>query len=84
MTPPPEPDRVGGYGRRELFPYSDIDIMVLLDSERRCPASGCTGAIFHLSLGHWPEPGHSVRTLKECVRQAMDDQTIITSLMECG
>jgi len=78
----------GGYGRRELFPYSDIDIMVLLDSEGDAPHQDALVQFFTFLWDIGLKPGHSVRTIKECVRLAMDDQTIITSLMEmrliCG
>jgi [protein-PII] uridylyltransferase len=73
---------VGGYGRRELFPYSDVDIMVLLDSEGVAPHQDALVQFFTFLWDIGLKPGHSVRTIKECVREAMDDQTIITSLME--
>ncbi|MDD1612490.1 MAG: [protein-PII] uridylyltransferase, partial [Methylococcaceae bacterium] len=79
---------VGGYGRRELFPYSDVDIMVLLDSEGDTPHQDALVQFFTFLWDIGLKPGHSVRTIKECVCQAKDDQTIITSLMEmrlvCG
>ncbi|MFA6053284.1 MAG: [protein-PII] uridylyltransferase [Methylobacter sp.] len=73
---------VGGYGRRELFPYSDIDIVVLLDSE---DTSLYQDALAHFFTFLWDiglKPGQSVRTIKQCVEVAASDQTIITSLME--
>ena len=79
---------VGGYGRRELFPFSDVDIMVLLDSEGDTPHQDGLVNFFTFLWDIGLKPGHSVRTIKECVRLAKDDQTIITSLMEmrliCG
>ncbi|WP_031431880.1 [protein-PII] uridylyltransferase [Methylomicrobium agile] len=79
---------VGGYGRRELFPYSDIDIMVLLDSEGAAPRQDALVQFFTFLWDIGLKPGYSVRTVEECVREAIDDQTVITSLMEmrliCG
>jgi [protein-PII] uridylyltransferase len=79
---------VGGYGRRELFPYSDIDIMVLLDSEGVAPRQDALVQFFTFLWDIGLKPGHSVRTVEECVHEAIDDQTVITSLMEmrliCG
>ncbi|MEQ1528977.1 MAG: [protein-PII] uridylyltransferase [Methylococcales bacterium] len=73
---------VGGYGRRELFPYSDIDIVVLLDSEH---ISSYQEALAHFFTFLWDiglKPGQSVRTIKECIDLATEDQTTMTSLME--
>ncbi|MGR8978811.1 MAG: [protein-PII] uridylyltransferase [Gammaproteobacteria bacterium] len=73
---------VGGYGRRELFPYSDIDILVLLDSE---DTTDCQEALAHFFTFLWDiglKPGQSVRTIPESVNAAEADQTIMTSLLE--
>jgi [protein-PII] uridylyltransferase len=73
---------VGGYGRRELFPYSDIDILVLLDSD---DTSAYQEALAHFFTFLWDiglKPGQSVRTVEESVQAAENDQTIMTSLME--
>ncbi len=73
---------VGGYGRGELHPYSDVDILILLgivdvDSYREAVES-FLAFLWDMRL----EIGHSVRSLDECVRQAASDITIATSLME--
>jgi len=73
---------VGGYGRRELFPYSDIDIVVLLDSDDTTPYQETLGNFFTFLWDIGLKPGQSVRTIKQCVEAAISDQTIITSLME--
>ncbi len=73
---------VGGYGRRELFPYSDIDILVVLDAKS---ADACSGPLADFFTFLWDiglKPGQSVRTLDECISLAVADQTIMTSLME--
>ena len=72
---------VGGYGRGELHPGSDVDIMILL--KRSSPKAGPfieTFVRFLWDMGL--EIGHSVRSIKECVREAKGDVTIATNLME--
>ncbi len=73
---------VGGYGRRELFPYSDIDILILLDytEEQRYQEQLSEFNNFLWDIGL--KLGLSVRTLKECRQVAIDDQTVMTSLLE--
>lgn len=73
---------VGGYGRGELHPKSDIDIMVLLkDSESRALNDDISGFITQLwDLGL--DIGHSVRTVDECISESINDLTVITNLME--
>ena len=73
---------VGGYGRGELFPYSDVDVLVLLaDSPDEALNAKLEKFIQELwSLGL--TIGHSVRTVDECVQEATNDITIQTSLLE--
>lgn len=73
---------VGGYGRRELFPYSDIDIAVALDDDDISAYQDGLTRFFTFLWDIGLKPGHSIRTLKEFVASAAADQTIITSLME--
>lgn len=73
---------VGGYGRRELFPYSDIDIVVFLDSDETEPYQTALGNFFTFLWDIGLKPGQSVRTITECVEAAANNQTIMTSLME--
>ena len=58
---------VGGYGRRQLFPYSDVDLLLLFESEKLAEASKDAIAVF---LRHLWDSGlrvsHSVRTPAEC------------------
>ena len=73
---------LGGYGRRELAPYSDIDVMFLhrADAGRVAPALS-TQVLHHLwDLGF--QVGHSVRTINDCLELAASDSTIRTSMME--
>lgn len=71
---------VGGYGRGALFPNSDVDVLVLLPDGRKPDASieRFIGSLWDCGL----EPGHSVRTVSECVEEAAKDVTVDTSLLE--
>ena len=73
---------VGGYGRREQFPHSDIDLVILLDSGdiSRYQELLTNFLTFLWDIGL--KPGQSVRTVEQCVTAAIDDQTIMTSIME--
>ncbi len=73
---------VGGYGRGELHPGSDIDLLILLapDGESRHREAIEQFLVFLWDMGL--EVGHSVRTVDECVAQAAADITVITNLME--
>jgi [protein-PII] uridylyltransferase len=79
---------VGGFGRGELFPHSDVDVLVLLPET---PDAGTRSAIEAFITGCWDvglEIGSSVRTLAECLDEARRDVTVQTSLLEsrliCG
>ena len=73
---------VGGYGRGELFPGSDVDLLVLLPS----PASEHTQAqLADMVSALWDtglEIGYAARTIGECLDAAAEDITIQTSLLE--
>lgn len=73
---------VGGYGRQQLFPYSDIDILILLpdghDILLQQKAEQLIGACWDVGL----DLGHSVRTLGECLEEAAKDLTVQTALLE--
>ncbi|MCO8042994.1 [protein-PII] uridylyltransferase [Acinetobacter bohemicus] len=74
---------VGGYGRREMLPYSDVDIMILSEN-KIVPEQEQRISTFISSLwdvGNF-KPGISVRTINECVTQASSDLTVATSLIE--
>ncbi len=73
---------VGGYGRGELFPQSDIDILILLE---RKPDAALISALESFVTSLWDSGlniGHSVRTLKECEALAREDLTVVTNMME--
>ena len=73
---------VGGFGRRELFPHSDIDIIILLDSNDTAPYQEALSNLFTFLWDIGLKPGHSVRTVDDCISAALSDQTVMTSLME--
>jgi [protein-PII] uridylyltransferase len=73
---------VGGYGRSELLPGSDIDLMILLDRKpdraRQQQLSSFLTFLWDIGL----EVGHSVRTIKDCVREGKADITVMTTMIE--
>src|SRR5690606_15772774 len=73
---------VGGYGRAELYPHSDIDLLILLDrqpdAEAASALSAFVGACWDVGLAI----GHSVRTVDECLAEAAADLTVRTALLE--
>lgn len=73
---------VGGYGRAELHPHSDIDVLILLDDSA---AEGDNDTLERFVTLLWDmrlDIGHSVRTLSQCTEEAAKDITIVTNLME--
>ncbi|MBT9492991.1 MAG: bifunctional uridylyltransferase/uridylyl-removing protein, partial [Paucibacter sp.] len=77
---------VGGYGRAELFPYSDIDVLLLLPDGVEIHQNGAVKrSIESFITACWDiglEIGSSVRTLDECRQEAAGDVTIQTALLE--
>jgi [protein-PII] uridylyltransferase len=73
---------VGGYGRAELLPASDIDLMILLPDEAPGRYNADIEALLTFAWDIGLEVGHSVRTLEDCSAQAQDDITVVTNLME--
>ncbi len=74
---------VGGYGRHELHPGSDIDLLILLAEDDT--ADDYADSIERFLLFLWDlklEVGQSVRSVAECTRQAQQDITVATNLME--
>ena len=73
---------VGGYGRGELHPASDIDLLILTAAEATGELAGQLEQLVMLLWDMGLEVGHSVRTLDQCVEDATRDVTIVTNLME--
>ncbi|MGJ8620864.1 MAG: [protein-PII] uridylyltransferase [Methylophilaceae bacterium] len=79
---------VGGYGRQELFPHSDIDLLFLVpenvSESQNTAIERVIGTLWDIGLNI----GHSVRTMHECIQEASEDVSIQTNLLEarllCG
>ncbi|MCH1553363.1 MAG: [protein-PII] uridylyltransferase, partial [Luminiphilus sp.] len=72
---------VGGYGRGELFPHSDVDILVLQPNDSStddAKVSSFVSALWDLGL----KIGHSVRSIDECIDVAKGDLTVVTTYLE--
>lgn len=72
---------VGGYGRGELHPHSDIDLLILLRGDVE-PYRDAIEAFLLLLWDIGLEVGQSVRSIEECQQEAAADITVITNLME--
>ena len=79
---------VGGYGRRELLPNSDIDLLILIERANAQHHSSNIQSFLALLWDIGLEVGHSVRSVKESLHQAAHDVTIMTALLDaraiCG
>ncbi|MGH8281615.1 MAG: [protein-PII] uridylyltransferase, partial [Gammaproteobacteria bacterium] len=73
---------VGGYGRGELHPYSDIDLLILLRHADGGPERRAIGAFLATLWDIGLQASHSVRTVAECLAQARADLSVATNLME--
>lgn len=71
---------VGGYGRGELFPHSDIDLLIV--SRQPLRHRKVISAFLHSLFDLRVEVGHSVRSLADCKREARGDLTIATAIFE--
>ena len=74
---------VGGFGRGELHPHSDVDLLILLESDASAEHHQHSLERFIQIL--WDadlQPGHSVRTLADCLKEGEHDVTVATNLME--
>ena len=82
---------VGGYGRGELFPYSDVDVLILLADESGPDHEATLRSVEQFVSSCWDaglEIGSSVRTVAECLAESAKDVTVQTALLEhrrvCG
>jgi len=73
---------VGGYGRSELMPGSDIDLLILLPDTTHEQFSPGIEALLVFLWDIGLEVGHSVRTVDDCIEQSLSDVTVVTNLME--
>lgn len=72
----------GGYGRRELYPHSDIDLLLVGGPDDQAAGQPAIqrflAALWDIGL----QPGHAVRSVKQCAEAAAGDLTIATSLLD--
>ncbi len=73
---------IGGYGRRELFPESDIDIMILLNDENNNEVKSKIESFLTFLWDINLHIAQSVRTISDCIIESKNDITVFTSLME--
>ncbi|MGV8892929.1 MAG: [protein-PII] uridylyltransferase [Burkholderiaceae bacterium] len=73
---------VGGYGRGELFPCSDVDLLVLLPSRPDAQLQSKLEQLVQLLWDIGLEIGHSIRTIDECLTESDADITVKTGLLE--
>src|SRR5215831_10012573 len=73
---------VGGYGRGELAPYSDVDLLFLLPYKQTPHTEQVVEYLLYLLWDLGLKIGHATRSVEECLRQAKADLTIRTALLE--
>ena len=73
---------VGGYGRGELQPCSDIDILLLVPQPPDAPGSAVIGTLVAFLWDIGLEVGHSVRTVEQCAEESAADVSVMTTLLE--
>lgn len=73
---------VGGYGRGELFPHSDVDVLILLESHPDSLLQSTLEEFVQLLWDMGLDIGHSIRTVDECLLESAADITVQTSLLE--
>jgi [protein-PII] uridylyltransferase len=74
----------GGYGRREMNPFSDVDIMFIID--RGKPSAQLEDVIRQTLMGLWDlgfKVGHSTRSIAQAMKAANDDMINKTAMLEC-
>jgi len=73
---------VGGYGRGTLYPYSDVDVLVLLPDQASDAARARVEELVWRALGHRPGDRPQRRTIAGCSEEASRDVTVQTTLLE--
>ena len=73
---------VGGYGRGELFPHSDVDLLILLSTSPERELKEKLEKLVQIFWDIGLDIGHSIRTIDECMEAANADVTVQTSLLE--
>ena len=79
---------VGGYGRREMAPYSDVDLLFLTPYKITPWAENVIETILYILWDLKLKVGHSSRSIKDCLRMGREDYTVRTAMLEqrfvCG
>ena len=73
---------VGGYGRGELYPFSDVDLLILLPCDPDPAEEASLGTLVTAMWDLGLEPGYSIRTIDQCIAEASADITVETSMLE--
>ncbi|HJV66312.1 MAG TPA: [protein-PII] uridylyltransferase [Geomonas sp.] len=73
---------IGGYGRGELNPYSDLDLMFLYSGKDSKPVEEIANRLLYFLWDLKLDVGYSVRTLSDCVEMANNDITVKTALLD--
>ena len=73
---------LGGYGRQELFPFSDIDLMILFHPKFRKRVSSVVDGLLYPLWDTGYEVGHGVRTVKESMTQAEGDFVFQVAMLD--
>lgn len=81
-SPPPTIVAVGGFGRKELAPYSDIDLLFLLENADDATAQERIAFMVQILWDMGLKVGQAVRTVDDCINQARTEMTIRTNLLE--
>jgi len=72
----------GGYGRQEMAPYSDLDLLFILPYKQTAWSEHVVEYMLYILWDMGLDVGHAVRTVDECIRLCKTDLTIKTSLLE--
>ena len=73
---------VGGYGRGELHPFSDVDLLILLEKDQYETVKDLIESFLRFLWDIGLDIGHSVRSIKDCIKEARSDITVMTNLLE--
>jgi [protein-PII] uridylyltransferase len=73
---------LGGYGRSELSPYSDVDLLFLMDARTEGSEDSRISSMLRFLWDLNLDIGHSTRTVGECIQVADEDSYLATSLLE--
>ncbi len=73
---------LGGYGRKELFPFSDVDLMILYHPKVKKHITKVTDAVLYPLWDTGLEVGHGVRTVAESISHAREDYFFLVALLD--